>query len=497
MSNGEITINPSPEPAVVPDDRANGKTLIDLLEPQSYSKAKKACEDMGTTLAVVESAAQNGVLLQQLYDAGAPNAWIGLDDLATEGSFLWVDGTPLGAYKNWLENQPTDVHHEKEDCVVVGVWGSKANPDARDGQWNDQPCEEDDERYALCQKVEETTPKIVHVPGKMTYDEGQAACVAAGTAGLMVVRSQEQNDAMRQVMYEKGIPNAWIGYSDREQENSWKWRDNSNDGYENWKDPPSYGKYHEMEDCAVIGLWGNKDRKRPEDGMWNDIKCEDNSDGGAFCEGDPVPADNGGGSGETTPPGDASAIDGAGNENGAVIKSDSGMTWQQANAACKSLVPGSSGLVIIKDEAQNIGVRQILYDNNFKNGWIGLNDIEQEGVWMWSDGVNSDTRYKNWAPNQPFDVDKEKEDCAVIGLWGDKANPDSQDGMWNDQPCSTLQYFAICDAPAAPTFSGAAVAKWLVSSTAVALLLVLVANRIAKGKRAAGSVFSEQGYATV
>ena len=61
------------------------------------------------------------------------------------------------------------------------------------------------------------------------------------------------------------VESAWLGYSDKSTEGSWKWVDTGKPGpastYKNWKDgePSSDGENH---DCALIdenGLWGDHD----------------------------------------------------------------------------------------------------------------------------------------------------------------------------------------------------------------------------------------------
>jgi hypothetical protein len=63
--------------------------------------------------------------------------------------------------------------------------------------------------------------------------------------------------------------------------------------------------------------------------------------------------------------------------------------------------------------------------------WIGLNDLESEGIMRW-DGGGELGAYGPWSPNQPDDF--LGEDCVVV----------STDGRWNDRPCGdVLPYLCV------------------------------------------------------
>lgn len=56
--------------------------------------------------------------------------WIGLNDRVTEGSFVWADGAPLGAYASWARMAPDR-----------GMMGPLKNCVTTDGLlWRDEPC---------------------------------------------------------------------------------------------------------------------------------------------------------------------------------------------------------------------------------------------------------------------------------------------------------------------------------------------------------------------
>uniref|UniRef100_A0AAY4ESS0 C-type lectin domain-containing protein n=1 Tax=Denticeps clupeoides TaxID=299321 RepID=A0AAY4ESS0_9TELE len=57
--------------------------------------------------------------------------WIGLNDIAEEGKWEWVDGSTYDHYlENWRSGQP-DNWDNNEDCGQVG---------GANGQWNDENC---------------------------------------------------------------------------------------------------------------------------------------------------------------------------------------------------------------------------------------------------------------------------------------------------------------------------------------------------------------------
>lgn len=98
---------------------------------RTYTDARNECKKRGGDLAVIQDQAENDPLTKQSFMLGgqASRWYIGLDDLAVEGTFVWVDGSPVG-YASWGVNEPNN-SGGLESCVVLY---------AGDGSWNDQPC---------------------------------------------------------------------------------------------------------------------------------------------------------------------------------------------------------------------------------------------------------------------------------------------------------------------------------------------------------------------
>ncbi|XP_075061078.1 asialoglycoprotein receptor 1-like [Mixophyes fleayi] len=96
---------------------------------ESWSDAKKDCENRKSHLVVINSAEE------QIYVSKMTkkiNTWIGLTEVS--GSWRWVDGTSYDtAPKFWVDNEPNDHPHGlagTEDCAHIR-YGDR---------WNDERC---------------------------------------------------------------------------------------------------------------------------------------------------------------------------------------------------------------------------------------------------------------------------------------------------------------------------------------------------------------------
>nr|XP_026695512.1 alpha-N-acetylgalactosamine-specific lectin-like [Ciona intestinalis] len=61
---------------------------------------------------------------------GVEKWWIGLDDIATEGSFVWSNGEQYGHYTNWSPTRSGSV--SAKDCVAAGADGN--------AYWTEEAC---------------------------------------------------------------------------------------------------------------------------------------------------------------------------------------------------------------------------------------------------------------------------------------------------------------------------------------------------------------------
>uniref|UniRef100_A0A3B3V380 CD209 antigen-like protein E n=1 Tax=Poecilia latipinna TaxID=48699 RepID=A0A3B3V380_9TELE len=105
------------------------------------------------------------------------------------------------------------------------------------------------------------------------------------------------------------------------------------------------------------------------------------------------------------------------------LLSASSGSWDEGRADCRTR--GGDLVVINNDDEQTF-----LSTFTNKQTWIGLNDKETEGSWMWVDGTPLLTKY--WATPQPDNGGGDprwgEEDCVHIRTYDNV--------LWNDLKCS-------------------------------------------------------------
>ena len=118
-----------------------------------YAKAQDNCVLMGAQLATISNQEENQMVKSLM--TGGSNAYIGLNDRDTEGTFLWQDGTfgwkdgfEDNPFNNWGGNgvEPNDdATLGAEDCVMM----------IQSGCWADLQCQLE-RRYACSMAAEES-----------------------------------------------------------------------------------------------------------------------------------------------------------------------------------------------------------------------------------------------------------------------------------------------------------------------------------------------------
>jgi Lectin C-type domain len=244
---------------------------------------------------------------------GAANftAYIGLNDIATEGSFAWADGAPV-TYLNWAPGQPNnqggedatqmfavggawnDIHTGSilpavaeasiSECGSGGSCFSEHNPGCDDETCCNQVCTYD---LFCCESVWDAVcvntalsfckPEVISAPivnpatGSRYFLASQATWLSAEKLALSLggtlisIGNAAENEWMRLNFSTFSQVNAaWIGLHDQRYENSFEWTDTAPLTYSNW----NAGEPNDalaVEDHAVMYFTSGPA------GTWNDV----------------------------------------------------------------------------------------------------------------------------------------------------------------------------------------------------------------------------------
>ncbi|XP_061490946.1 pulmonary surfactant-associated protein D-like isoform X2 [Rhineura floridana] len=91
-----------------------------------YDTGISSCSHLGGKLASPTNAAENNAL-QQIVIWHNKRAILGINDMATEGKFEYLNGEVIG-YSNWAQGEPNNLGNEH--CVEMHL----------DGKWHDRAC---------------------------------------------------------------------------------------------------------------------------------------------------------------------------------------------------------------------------------------------------------------------------------------------------------------------------------------------------------------------
>jgi len=98
---------------------------------EDWASAQSSCAGRGGALVRIDTAAENAIVAGL---AGGNRAWIGGNDLVTENTFLWTDGTTFAVtYTNWRTGEPNNGNGNfQEDCALIESGAT----------WDDRPCDD-------------------------------------------------------------------------------------------------------------------------------------------------------------------------------------------------------------------------------------------------------------------------------------------------------------------------------------------------------------------
>ncbi|RXM96178.1 Zinc transporter ZIP12 [Acipenser ruthenus] len=308
-----------------------------------------------------------------------------------------------------------------------------------------------------------------NVKNRKTWFEAREFCLAIG-GDLLSIHSQAEKDSIYASVGFFYNEAGWIGLNILDSTAGHVWSDGSPVSYENW----GYGEpnnYNNVELCTEMSLsyplsWNDRQCEsytnwicKIRKGFWNDINCGESFP--SICKRSETFVNTT--MGPTVPPVGGCPADWLSYQkkcykmfgvNGADRK-----TWTDARTLC---INQGGNLVSIANAKQQAFLTSQLLDLPV-DVWIGLNDINAEMRFLWTDGMG--VYYTNWAKGYPVSMSKGRftygEQTEGYFRWTDNwrlsysrwapTEPINNiacvymdnDGTWKTAPCSDT-YYSVC-----------------------------------------------------
>jgi hypothetical protein len=134
LPDAEPVIQPCLEGDIQVTNPDDGTCYMLLNGGLPHIGAQAACIALGANLVVIETAEEQAIVatLAVQFPTGLPDVWIGATDVLVEGTFVWVNLTPV-VYDNWRDGEPNNGGDGGEDCAVI-------EGDTAANEWDDRSC---------------------------------------------------------------------------------------------------------------------------------------------------------------------------------------------------------------------------------------------------------------------------------------------------------------------------------------------------------------------
>ncbi|XP_014457049.1 macrophage mannose receptor 1 isoform X1 [Alligator mississippiensis] len=403
-------------------------------QKKTWFESRDFCRAIGGDLATVNGKEEQYAIWRSIANSGLyhQNFWIGLFYLNPDDGFSWSDGFPV-RYENWAFGEPNN-YQGVELCVELTGDSSML--------WNDRHC---DYLHAwICQIKKGATvkPEPTESPApkyKVTSDgwiinkdkqyyfstdsvpmeKGREFC-KKNFGDLAVVDDETERKFLWRYILKNGKEDAYFIGLQLSVDQRASWMDGTPVTFLAWA-PHEPNFANNDENCVV--MYKNL-------GFWNDINC--GYPNPYVCERHNSSIN------VTVPPTTLYPMTGC-QENWLLYKNkcyrmfgskeDERKSWHAARKACMDL--GGNLATIPNGEVQAFLIFHL--KDSVTDTWIGLNDINHELRFLWTDGTG--VYYTNWANGFPsgqldlYSYDSQA-DCVVM-----RNKPIKEAGKWVDESC--------------------------------------------------------------
>ncbi|ELT89181.1 hypothetical protein CAPTEDRAFT_186880, partial [Capitella teleta] len=353
-------------------------------------------------------------------------AYLGL--IKEDGKWKWIDGSEPGPEEedivDWQDGYPNE--EEGADCAYIG---------ATMGGWLNSGCEgkkrsickRRNDVYDMCDIDNNWHPYDSHCykyyAESRDWYAANEACIREN-GHLIMLETESKYHILSEVIectdYERGI---WIGLSDRNTSESYKWVDGSTVSTANWVDgqPPEDDENNAGDHCV--------ESSPIESFKWRTDRCS--AENNYICQ---RAQSNG-----TCYPGWLDYSSGACYQMFGDSDVIPAMTWSDADKYCGKIAEGGM-LAKISDSTKQEAlkkIREIVEDSGFDKYRIGLVDKWTDNTMQWSDQTPTD-RYNYWGDTDVDNVD-DRWDCGYFRTSGNEAK-------WRIGYCFDKMPF-VCEIP--------------------------------------------------
>ncbi|XP_033854652.3 macrophage mannose receptor 1-like [Acipenser ruthenus] len=417
---------------------------------KTWFEAREFCLAIGGDLLSIHSQAEKDSIYASVRYFYNDAGWIGLNILDSTAGHVWSDGSPV-SYENWGYGEPNN-YNNVELCTEMSL--------SYPLSWNDRQCESYTNWICKIRKgtLLKPAPTISEPAYNFTEDgwlvyngsqyyintellpmkEARTFC-KKNFGDLAVIQSESERKFLwklisRDENYEQYYIALSVGLDKTVQ-----WMDGSPVTYVAWEQhEPNFA--NNDENCVTMyrGM-----------GFWNDINCGESFP--SICKRSETFVNTT--MGPTVPPVGGCPADWLSYQkkcykmfgvNGADRK-----TWTDARTLC---INQGGNLVSIANAKQQAFLTSQLLDLPV-DVWIGLNDINAEMRFLWTDGMG--VYYTNWAKGYPVSMSKgrftygeQDYDCVIMT----SGSTSKLVGHWKNVDCLEVKGF-ICQKNYDPNFS--------------------------------------------
>uniref|UniRef100_A0A8C3MUP0 Uncharacterized protein n=1 Tax=Geospiza parvula TaxID=87175 RepID=A0A8C3MUP0_GEOPR len=383
----------------------------------TWHQARKSCQQQNAELLSVMEIHEQ-IYLRDLIDSKRSSLWIGLNSLNLNSGWQWSGGFPF-RYFNWAQGSPEP--ESEKLCAVL-------NP-RRDAKWENQPCEL--KLGYICKKEKSTKDPLILPSGDVEsvkcpeewlpygghcfmvhrdpkeWREAQISCNESNGDLASIHNPEEHGFILSQLGYT--VDELWIGLNDLKIQMYFEWSDGTPVTYTKWLPGEPTHEVTGQEDCVIMA---------GKDGYWADSACDRKL--GYICRRDPLQGVS------QTAKTDPACLKGWERYGFyCYLVGHTSVTFSEAKKTCER----SSGyLTSIADRYEQAYLTSLIGLSSEKYFWIGLSDMEEQGIFKWVTGEG--VLYTNWNAAMPG----KKAGCVALRT-GNAA------GLWDVQNCEVKAKF--------------------------------------------------------